>query len=132
MIDLSQELFFIIAACSLLCLFFVFFFFFFLISNLGFPGSINFVGEVLILFGLVNYSFFFFFIVLLSFFLSVIYSIWLPNRIVFGNLVSFKNYYDLDERELLVVLSYFFLSLYLGIFPNFFLNYLVCFSFFFY
>ena len=109
-----------------------FFLFYFLFCNLGFPGSINFIGEILILIGLINYSFFFFIIILISFFLSVIYSIWLPNRIVFGNIIFLRNYFDLDERELLVLLSYFLSSLYLGIFPNFFLNTLVSSLFYFF
>ena len=95
-----------------------FFFFFFFFSNLGFPGSPNFIGELLILIGILDYSIFFFLLILLSFFLSIIYSIWLPNRIIFGNIRYYGKSFDLDERELITIILYFFLSLYLGLFPN--------------
>ena len=68
--------------------------------------------------GILDYSIFFFLLILLSFFLSIIYSIWLPNRIIFGNIRYYGKSFDLDERELITIILYFFLSLYLGLFPN--------------
>ena len=103
-----------------------FFLFYFFFSNFGFPGSVNFIGELMILLGIINYSFFFFLLVLLSFFFSILYSVWLPNRILFGTLkYNYGLSFDLDEREFYVLFLYFLLSLYLGIFPNDFLNYIL-------
>ena len=99
-----------------------FFFFFFFFSNLGFPGSPNFIGELLILIGIANFSFFLFLLVLIVFFLSVIYSIWLPNRVIFGNIKYQGDSFDIDEREFYVIILYFSLSLYLGFFPSGILN----------
>ena len=79
----------------------------------------------MILLGIINYSFFFFILVLLSFFFSILYSVWLPNRILFGTLkFNYGFSFDLDEREFYVLFLYFILSLYLGIFPNEFLNFI--------
>ncbi len=52
-----------------------FFFFFFSFANLGFPGTIGFIGEILILIGLMDINPFFTLIVLMVLILSVIYSI---------------------------------------------------------
>ena len=106
---------------------FSFFFFFFFFSNLGFPGTSNFIGELLILFGILNYSFFLFILSIFVFFLAIIYSIWLPNRVIFGNLRYYGFSYDLDEREFSVLILYFFLSLFLGFFPSKFLSILYVF-----
>ena len=101
------------------------FLFFFFFSNFGIPGSINFIGELMILFGIINYSFFFFLLILLSFFFSIVYSIWLPNRIIFGNLkFNYGHSFDLDEREFLTLFFFLFLSLYMGIFPSGFLSFI--------
>lgn len=52
-----------------------FFFFFFSFANLGFPGTIGFVGEILILIGLMDINPFFTLSILIILILSVIYSI---------------------------------------------------------
>ena len=102
-----------------------FFLFYFFFSNFGFPGSVNFIGELMILLGIINYSFFFFLIIMLSFFFSILYSIWLPNRILFSTLkLNYGISFDLDEKEFYILILYFLLSLYLGIFPNEFLNFI--------
>lgn len=99
------------------------FFFFFFFSNFGFPGSINFIGEIMILFGIINYSFFFFLLILFSFFFSILYSIWLPNRIIFGNIRNNYGYnFDLDDREFFTLIIFFVVNLYMGIFPSEFLS----------
>jgi NADH-quinone oxidoreductase subunit M len=58
--------------------------------------------------------------------LSAVYSIWLVNRIIFGNLkvTYIKQYYDLTMHEIFVLLPLFFYVLFFGIVPNIILNYI--------
>lgn len=77
----------------------------------------------MILFGIINYSFFFFLLILFSFFFSILYSIWLPNRIIFGNIRNNYGYnFDLDDREFFTLIIFFVVNLYMGIFPSEFLS----------
>jgi len=59
---------------------FSFFFFIFSFANVGFPGTINFIGEILLVLGVIEYSFnthsfFPFIIIFVGIFFSVCYSI---------------------------------------------------------
>ncbi len=57
---------------------------FFSFANIGFPGTFNFISELNILLGVFSCSAVLLFFVFLGFLLTVIYSIWLFNRIMFG------------------------------------------------
>lgn len=95
------------------------FFFFFLLSNFGFPGSINFVGEFLIAFGLVSLSIFFALLALLGFFLSLVYSLFFYTRVFFGPFFSALRFYsDCTRLEFFILLPLFFFIIYFGLFPN--------------
>jgi len=65
------------------------YFFIFSISNFGFPLTLNFVGELLILLGLVKLNFFIIFFSTVGLFVSIIYSMWSYSRTMFGNLKPF-------------------------------------------
>lgn len=54
---------------------FSFFLFFFLLANIGFPGTMSFIGEFLLLIGLSEKSFFFIFFYGIGFVLTVVFSI---------------------------------------------------------
>ena len=58
--------------------------------------------------------------------LVVIYSLWLYNRICFGPVsdLVILNYLDVNKRELLILLTLFFLILVLGIFPSLILQFI--------
>lgn len=100
------------------------FFLFFILSNIALPGTSSFVGEFLLLLGLFQENFFCSFFAGLSVILSGAYSLWLFNRIVFGNLKSqFLNFYsDVSFREFFILFVLFIVSLYLGLLPYLFLN----------
>jgi NADH:ubiquinone oxidoreductase subunit 4 (subunit M) len=51
---------------------------------------------------------------------SSIYSIWLFNRLIFGNpkILYIKNYQDMTFREYLLILPLVFLTLIFGIIPD--------------
>jgi proton-translocating NADH-quinone oxidoreductase chain M len=100
------------------------FFLFFTLSNIALPGTSSFVGEFLLLLGLFQENFFCAILAGTSVILSGAYSLWLYNRIVFGN---FKSKYlelsaDISFREFFILSSLFVVSLHLGLFSFNFLN----------
>lgn len=93
---------------------------FFCLANIGLPGSCNFIGELIIFVGLVERNF----IVLLSsvtgIVLSVLYTMFFCNRIIFSNLnINYIYIYkDMTYREIGITLPLIFLTLFLGLYPN--------------
>nr|AYR06582.1 NADH dehydrogenase subunit 4 [Lithothamnion sp.] len=102
----------------------IIFFFFFCFSNIGFPGTSSFIGEMLILIGAFQSNVFLTFFITSSMVLSACYSIWLFNRISFGllKLEYFKIFQDISRREFWIFLPLSFLVLWVGISPNYFLS----------
>ena len=100
------------------------FFLFFILSNIALPGTSSFVGEFLLLAGLFQENIFCSIFAGLSVILSGAYSLWLYNRIIFGNLKSefLKIYSDISFKEFFILISLFIPSLYLGLLPFKFLN----------
>jgi NADH-quinone oxidoreductase subunit M len=104
---------------------FSFFCFIFIISNFSFPGTSNFCGEVLVFLGLGHYSFK---VLLLlaggSTFFGIITSIFLLNRLIFGNLKlqTTNIFLDMDRREVYLLLPLFFFNFLMGFYPNAFIN----------
>ena len=82
------------------------FFFVFTLANMSFPGTSNFIGEVLILTGIFQKNIFVMFLVSTGIILSAIYSIWLFNRIVFGTVETsyIFNFKDINRVELSILL----------------------------
>lgn len=114
------------------------FFFFFVLGNISFPGTGSFVGEVMIILGLFLDNFFIGVFSLIGPFLCTIYSIVLFTRICFGiptfyylrannfskrglHLIRLetKNFYLLEYLMMLILLV---MMLFLGFFPNSYLN----------
>jgi len=88
------------------------FFFFFTLANMGFPGTSNFIGELLILVGIFEKNSTIMFLSGTGIVLSAIYSIWLYNRIIFGSLKlqyfsykSLRNFKDLTYMEKFILSS---------------------------
>ena len=99
-------------------------FLFFTMANLGLPGTSSFVGEFLILAGCFKVSTIICFIGGLGMIFSGAYSLWLFNRIAYGNLKSqyFFNFSDLNKREFLTFLPLISGTLFVGIAPDLFLT----------
>ena len=95
------------------------FFLIFTLTNVGLPGTVNFVGEFLILVGLWKININSAFIAGIGIILSVIYAIWLYNRLIFGQLrlYSLQKFMDLTLREFHILLPLVFLIFFMGIFP---------------
>jgi NADH-quinone oxidoreductase subunit M len=94
-------------------------FFIFILSNIGFPGTFNFIGEFLLTYGGIYFSFVIIFITTFSLILSLIYSLFLYNRIFFGNIkILFIRYYsDLNRLEFVFLILFSLLIIFYGLFP---------------
>lgn len=103
---------------------FSFFFVFFSMANLGFPGSSSFVGEFLTLIGCFQSNTIVSFFISLGIITGAGYSLWLCNRVLFGPLSYqyISQYRDINFREFAVVLPLAFCVLWMGIYPELFLD----------
>lgn len=96
-------------------------FFIFTISNFSFPGTSNFIGEIVTIFGLgMSPNRLVFILGALSTFIGLVYSLLLYNRVTFGNLkyLAIQKFTDITRREFgfLAVLALF--STAMGFVPN--------------
>jgi NADH:ubiquinone oxidoreductase subunit 4 (subunit M) len=95
-------------------------YFIFILSNFGFPGTFNFVGEFLLTFAALNFSFFITFLTTFSLILSLMYSLFLYNRLIFGMIKIFfiKFYSDLTRLEFIFLMLFLIIILFFGFFPG--------------
>ena len=103
---------------------YTFIFLFFTMSNIGLPGTGSFVGEFLILAGSFKTNSTATFISATSMIIGGCYSLWLFNRISYGNLKIqyLKDYIDLNKRETFIFLPLIFGTIAIGLYPEIFLN----------
>jgi len=92
----------------------------FSLSNISLPLSFNFIGEFLVLLGLFEVNFLICVLSTLSMVLSVGYSFWLFNKIVFCSVKFFylNKYQDLTKKDFFLILPLLFLNCFFGIFSN--------------
>lgn len=98
----------------------------FTMSNIALPGTSSFVGEFLLLTGIYKINIVASIVCTVGVILCGAYSLWLYNRIIFGNLkisntIIFK---DLDFKEFMILLPLLLLVLFMGIYPKFFMDYI--------
>jgi NADH:ubiquinone oxidoreductase subunit 4 (subunit M) len=101
------------------------FFLIFTLANIALPGTSSFAGEFLILIGLYKTNIFACILSALGVILCGSYSLWLYNRVVFGN---YKMNYllriqDLSEREFMVLLPIAVYIFVMGLYPSIFTAY---------
>ncbi len=103
---------------------YTFIFLFFTMSNIGLPGTGSFVGEFLILAGSFKSNTSVTFISATGMIIGGCYSLWLFNRISYGNLKTqyFKDYIDINKREMYVFFPLIFGTILIGLYPEFFLT----------
>lgn len=103
-------------------------FLFFTMANIALPGTSSFVGEFLILSGSFKENTTVTFLGATGMILGGAYSLWLYNRVVYGNLktdeghLHLKNFYDVNRREFYVFLPLILGTLVMGIYPKIFLD----------
>jgi NADH-quinone oxidoreductase subunit M len=97
-------------------------FLFFSMANIALPGTSSFVGELLLLAGSIHANTFVVFFGATGMVLGGVYSLWLCNRILFGNLKSENNFYcqaflDITRLEFYVFLPLLVATLFIGVYP---------------
>jgi NADH:ubiquinone oxidoreductase subunit 4 (subunit M) len=95
-------------------------------ANIALPGTSSFVGEFLLLAGIYKENIITSIIAALGVILGGGYSLWLYNRIIFGNVkqnytLKFK---DINYKEFSIMLSIIIFVILLGLFPNFLISFL--------
>jgi proton-translocating NADH-quinone oxidoreductase chain M len=104
---------------------FSFFFFIYILSNISFPGTSNFIGELLIYNSICFNNTLLFCFSMFQLFLGVGYSFIMFNKISFGNFSkNFNTYIDILPNEVFIHCIFLILILILGIFPTIFLKFL--------
>jgi proton-translocating NADH-quinone oxidoreductase chain M len=98
---------------------FTIFFLFFTMANIAVPGTSSFVGEFLILAGIIKINSSATFLGATGIVLSGGYALWLFNRISYGNLkTQYLTYFsDLNKREFFVFLPLIVATIFFGIYP---------------
>lgn len=106
---------------------FSFFFISFSLANIALPSTSAFIGEVLIILGSFGFNKSLSYVLVISVVLSSIYSLWLSNRILFGNLSTFfKNTHDLRKYEFIIIINLLFFTFFFGICPYVLMDYIKC------
>ncbi len=97
----------------------------FTLANIALPGTSSFVGEFLLLLGIYKNSVVTCIFSALGVILSGAYSLWLYNRIIFGNIkIQYTlTFLDLTKREFFVLLPILFFILLIGVYPSIFTSY---------
>ena len=108
---------------------FSFFFLLFSMANIGLPGTSSFIGEFLIISGCFLTNSWASFFSAIGMVLGGCYSLWLLNRLVFGNIkiFSIQEFQDLTRIEFCYLLPYAFLTILLGLYPEYVICYVVIF-----
>jgi NADH-quinone oxidoreductase subunit M len=93
------------------------------LANMGFPGTANFIGEVMIFMGVFESNIIVGITCLIPLFFTVIYSFWLFTRTSMGNYQKFKflpvtKINDVSRRELLIAFPLIIITIILGIKPQ--------------
>jgi len=103
---------------------YIFIFLFFTMANIGLPGTSSFVGEFLILVGSFKANTSVTFIGATGMVIGGCYSLWLFNRIAYGNLKTqyFNEFLDLNKREFMIFLPLLLGTLIIGLKPTLFLT----------
>lgn len=98
----------------------------FTMANISLPGTSSFIGEFMVLIGAFNSNTTLAFFTTTGIILGAAYSLWLYNRVVFGNikvqLISHLTYHDLVLREFYIFVPLLLLTFVMGIYPKLFLD----------
>jgi len=98
----------------------------FTLANIALPGTSSFTGEFLLLTGIYKTNVITAVVSALGVILSGGYSLWLYNRVVFGNIkVNYTlKFTDVSLREFSIMFPLFLFVLLMGIYPTYFLSYI--------
>jgi len=96
----------------------------FMLASVGLPGTSGFIGEFLIILGAFKYNTFIALFAATGIILGAVYMLYLYKNIIFGILTNekLKDILDLDIREKIILYPLIVLVIFIGIFPNIFLD----------
>jgi len=96
------------------------FFMVFTLGALGLPGTSGFVGEFLVLVGVFQKNIIVAILASLGVILAAAYMLWLYKRVIFGRIANpeVKEIKDLDKTEIYIFISFTFLILFFGFYPE--------------
>ena len=96
----------------------------FMLASVGLPGTSGFIGEFLIILGAFKYNTFVALFAASGIVLGAVYMLFLYKNIIFGILTNEKLFdiLDLDIREKIILYPLIFMEIFIGIFPNVFLD----------
>ena len=96
----------------------------FMLASVGLPGTSGFVGEFLILVGVFQVNTWVALLATTGIILGAAYMLWLYRRVIFGRLTKedLRSLTDLSPREMAVFAPLLVLVLWMGIYPNSFLD----------
>nr|AND50358.1 NADH dehydrogenase subunit 4 [Flatbergium sericeum] len=99
-------------------------FLFFTLANMSLPGTSSFIGEFLILVGAFQRNSLVATLAALGMILGAAYSLWLYNRVIFGNFKPkfLQKFSDLNRREVLIFLPFIVGIIWMGVYPEVFLE----------
>lgn len=100
------------------------FFLIFTLANIGLPGTVNFIGEFLVLIGAWRVNTTVTFLAAMGLILGAVYAIWFYNRLVFGQIrfYALQQFTDINRREFFLLLPLVVLVFLMGIYPAVFLD----------
>lgn len=99
---------------------FALFFLVLTLANIGFPGTSSFLGEFLLIIGVMQFNFLSSVFISTSMVLGAVYGIWLYNRVMFGY-TTYKFFYrfkDLTKREIFLFFPLISLVITSGLYSN--------------
>lgn len=101
---------------------FTLFLFFATLANVGFPGTVGFIGEFLLMFSFLFVNKIAFFFSSLGFLISITYSFWLYNRVSFLLPFHIFVFSDLSRREFFITIPFIIMIFFFGLYPSCILN----------
>ncbi len=93
-------------------------------AALGLPGLCGFVGEFMVVLATWNYDRVFAILAALTVVITAAYILWTVQRVYFGVNPAYKDYPDIDVRELLCIIPLLILAVGLGVAPALVLNWM--------
>ncbi len=96
----------------------------FALANVGMPGTSGFVGEFMVILGAIQANFWFGFIAALTLIIGAAYTLWMVKRVFWGDVKNdnVANLKDLNANEFLILATLAILVLFMGIYPEPFLE----------
>ncbi len=97
----------------------------FVLSSIGLPGTSGFIGEFFAIIGIYRINFYYALFAATSMVLGAIYMLRLYRNVMLGTITNDKihHFEDISGREILCLLPLILLTIFMGLYPNFFIKF---------